>query len=248
MGNCKWCQDGPTGTRSHLIPRWALKHMTANGPLLVFRDLDSQSPTSTRSQSGEYDTDLLCTLCESRMAKIDDKAAKIWQALVAKSIPLSQALTPDGEWTRYVEFPTDRWQTIKRFVLSVAWRLSQSSRGMCRSFSLDEHDEIIRNLLDDPSAITKNSFPIWAARLSPFTAIRESIDHIIIQPMTFERGGRRFAMVSMPRFSFRIGLFEGTDEDSEGSFGSSSCVCVVTPPEVLFDNFWTMLDAVAKVK
>ncbi len=229
---CQLCGKQKDLVEAHIIPRsWHAPLKSPSGPMLKLNKDPSIYPK--RSQTGEYDRELLCGECDGGFSCWEDYARKlIFQNLEAQTIQLG----PTGQ-RRYV-IPKYDYAATKLCLLSILWRMSISTRPSFAEVQLGPFksqikDMILRKDPGDPTAFTTFIYR-YEDDLGSSTMIstrKECLDGIDVynvglpgflavikvdqQPAPFPHG----PLVLSPNSPLVIGL-RRMDKEDEGKFVS----------------------------
>jgi len=88
-------------------------------------------------QHGVFDPAMLCAECDALLGKLDDFAIRIW-----RRFPKHHRTVDDGFIMDCVD--GDR---ISKFILSILWRASTSTRPECRSVSLGASEALVQEVV-----------------------------------------------------------------------------------------------------
>lgn len=184
-GKCKLCGcHGKLVKCSHVIPLWMYSLLPNDGKnFKIISPLKSEY--EIRSQSGEY-ASFVCQLCEDRF--------KLWDDYAAKVLRNKPQITTSG-----IDFGSYDYSKLKRFYLSVLWRMSAYGRPLL-SIDLGNVGESLGSaLLDDENS-----------NLSRYEVIPSCSDHIlslgVLEPRIYEIDGIPYWKIYMPRFQALINV------------------------------------------
>jgi hypothetical protein len=116
-----------------------------------------------RPPTGEYDQDILCLDCDSKIIgnRYDDYAAKVFEqenfVQISQGKNVGELLTTDISKIDYTKF--------KLFLLSILWRASISKRKLFSAVNLGPYEEIIRDMLYNQDPGEPNDFPCYIIAL-----------------------------------------------------------------------------------
>jgi len=112
---------------AHIIPRGFARDIKGNHPHNLKISLDKVHPT----QHGVYDPDILCEDCDGKLGKLDDYALE-----VCRRFSREHVIAPDGLF----EMNNVDGDQFAKFVLSVLWRASITSRVEFKKISLGPYE------------------------------------------------------------------------------------------------------------
>ena len=125
MPNCHLCKtDSPKLAKSHILPRsfYGPTLKSPSGPATIISLQAGFRPI--RSPIGEYDQNLLCPACETKLADLDDYAYRSFYA--PNSVHFVEVA---GE--RLAEVCLDvNVAKIRAFFCSLVWRMHETRRQM----------------------------------------------------------------------------------------------------------------------
>lgn len=157
---CKYCGKNATLIDAHVIPAGFFRRLRDGGetPILL---RNSNQAYPKRAPNGVYDPTILCAECEPRFGDWDAYA----QAM----------LTDDGHNARVLEvghrivgYEIDEWRYdwLKLFFVSVAWRASVSSHPFFKAVRLGPYEATAKMLLDSREPGCPEQLPITLARFN----------------------------------------------------------------------------------
>lgn len=143
---CKLCGEDRKLVDAHIIPRslYPLDHDRSG-----IRILSSREGLPRRSQTGEYDSGLVCAPCEKRFDPWDDYAPRLLTAEVTNRVS-----GDDGEALAYILTEVD-YPRIKLFFLSLLWRMGATTRPMFQHVKLGPHERTLARMIlaGDPGGV-----------------------------------------------------------------------------------------------
>jgi hypothetical protein len=124
-----------------------------------------------RSQTGEYDTTILCAECDNTFSPWDDYACD----LLLRPIPVSGVVTgPSGQ--RFYLLSEWSYVDLKLFFLSVLWRMSVSHRPAFAKVNLGPYEAAIRTMLKAKNPGSADDFAIFAYRYEDYVGQNSMIE------------------------------------------------------------------------
>lgn len=133
MSTCIVCGQSPT-IEAHLMPKSLARYVSREQP----RNIYISKERIKVGHLGEYDPDILCRACDQKLGRLDEVAFNLCRNFVRDHRRLPG---------RYFVSPRISGQAISKFILSVLWRCSVSSRRSMASFSMKEHEKAIEDIL-----------------------------------------------------------------------------------------------------
>jgi hypothetical protein len=171
---CKLCGAPGPLVRAHVTPRSFYELST--GPLYVLTNASGKF--TRRSQTGEYDTELVCAACEARFAPWDTYG----HDLLIRSRDTAPPIL-DGKTTLAWSFKSFDYVKLKLFFLSVLWRAAVSNRDFFAHVDIGPHEDTLRNTIlhgdpGDPEfySVIVARFPAAAGLLNPHRERWEGIN------------------------------------------------------------------------
>lgn len=141
---CKLCLTGHPTVKSHLTPRWVV-HTLRDGEPSAFITT-SNTRKSQPTQAGEFDRELLCAKCESRISNFERYAKSFildrdWSSEQLHSV-FPDDWTPLDERQPHKLYQVDNIdrKLLTLFVMSIVWKYSATSRTDHISFSIGPHE------------------------------------------------------------------------------------------------------------
>jgi hypothetical protein len=183
---CKMCGNDRKLINSHIIPKsfWNIQKQGAE-PLAVLSNRPGWRPV--RSPIGEYDNNILCEQCDNQLGLFDQH---VYEKLVLDlGAPLLHHGTPLG-FTYSNSDPI----LVKKFILSLVWRASISSRDYFCRISLGPYEDIFRNSFMG----NETSNDEISCLISEF----DQRDVAFLNPQYSRMDGVKFAVVFANRFTF----------------------------------------------
>jgi len=130
---CVVCRN-PATVASHILPRAMMRMVCGDSPFLLQgrRDRDGRQ----RSQSGDYDEDLLCDRHERMLGAADRYGVGLWRSVKRRIAAAPCAF----RWT----VPNPEPDLLALFIMSVVWRFAQSKFGRDAPFTLGPYEASLR--------------------------------------------------------------------------------------------------------
>jgi len=138
---CKLCVVKEASCKAHIIPRQFYHRMRKKSPHLLTFKVSSPVEKST-TQSGIYQTGILCPECDGKIGQFDDYAYKI--------LP---ATTDARKFHRFApglcvyELGNVDVEKFQWFLVSLAWRAAVATHPLFRRVKLGPYEERFRNVL-----------------------------------------------------------------------------------------------------
>ncbi len=219
MAICKLCQSAPCKPKAHIIPKWAYGKIINSNPAIMVSG-DPNRPKS-KSRAGEYDTELVCTDCESKFSPLDTAGVKFFRDYIWEKSAFKKAEFPNGESIYLREIHDVDAALIHKFILSLLWRCSATDRWFFRDFSLGKQEDSIRTILLDQKLASFNHFPTVITRyfVSPRYPDLDP-EQFFSTPKTARFDGYQSARISLPSFEIQI----STDSRVNPNFPEPLCL------------------------
>ena len=148
MPVCRLCLKEKRLIRAHVIPQpfWP-NEMSGGGVAKIISNTSGHYPK--KSRTGEYDNTILCGRCDGFLGILDQHAAE--KLLNGTAV---EAVVHRGLTVR--QYPDAVPETVHRFIASVFWRASVSSRKFFGRVQLGPYEEAIRAALFSNGSIPDN--------------------------------------------------------------------------------------------
>lgn len=188
MPICKLCQqEKQLIGKSHIIPDFLYKYAGLYDEKHRMRsfsveDVINGKPPSL-PQSGVHEGGLLCAECDNQRlgTKLEDYAKKAIYGggkLMEKECPICTNYTnASGELFAICE--NLDYTKYKLFLLSILWRAGISSRPFFNEINLNEHEEILREMIFNNDPKNFNDYPVFVVTSA---ADKEFTSDVIVQP------------------------------------------------------------------
>lgn len=152
-GICKLCQTEQNLCKSHIVPE---SFYTGKGKG-IYVNIFSDRKYPQRILKGLYEP-MLCKPCEDKIGIYEQYAKKI----------LIDDIESYLKYPNYYEIPQSdyNYEKIKKFLLSVLWRMSVSNLDNFKNINLDKYENIARLMIDDKIPLDENLF-IFSIRKNP---------------------------------------------------------------------------------
>jgi hypothetical protein len=143
---CRLCGEERKLIEAHILARCLHEPLLhPSGPMMRLSK-DAATPPRA-SQTGEYDTDILCAACDNEFSPWDKYA----RDLLFQPLPSDKVTTGPSGQKFYIIGAYD-YRRLKLFFLSLLWRMSISRRKAFQNIRLGPFEEQIRArlLAEDP--------------------------------------------------------------------------------------------------
>src|ERR1017187_2667262 len=116
---CKLCGEQKKLIKAHIIPKQYYRRIIPKGakPHLLKFEVDDIANES-KTQSGVYQDDLLCSDCDNQMGQYD----KYGYEVLPRQIDESKLLEPFGYGLKIYEIGQIQVETFRLFLVSLVWR------------------------------------------------------------------------------------------------------------------------------
>ncbi len=165
---CKGCNTDRKLVRSHIIPESFFRDLRGDEDTLKLVPTE-KGKFVKRSPIGVYDEEILCSECEKIFQEVDDYAAK--KLLQEKNF---EEIKDNGELIGYKINDLDV-ALFKRFVISVLWRASISSKEFYRNINLGKIEDQAKQLIWRKSAGHPHEFSFVLGKFIDTGTISKSI-------------------------------------------------------------------------
>lgn len=153
---CKFCLKNKKLIKCHIIPTsfW-------QDNLDPYAEILSSNPESypKKSQTGIYDTNLVCEDCERLFSPFDDYAYR----LLLADIPSEKVFIYDEKISTYVIENYD-YNRLKLFFISLLWRASSSNLPFFRSIKAKPFEGRLKEMIMKKDAGSEDDFSIALRR------------------------------------------------------------------------------------
>lgn len=156
LQECRLCGEASDLQKSHIIPNFVIRWMKKTGATPFLRQTDDPD---TRIQ--DYKEELLCENCEQKFGKWESEfASKIFYPFIR-----------DEE----SEFRYDNW--LKKFIISISWRLIVCKRTDIESFDTP-HREELREIEEEWRHMLNGSKHVSSEECSHYMCFSRGIDTV----------------------------------------------------------------------
>ena len=153
---CKLCeQEYKALEKSHIIPEWMYKPIYSDKHKFI--EINSQNFKKLEFEQKGYRERLLCKACEGVFSKWEVNAKNDLEDITNQDSKFLKVIKFSNQFI-YVENINHDY--FKKFILSILWRMSVSSLSQFENVKLGIHEEIIRKLLHENSALDTLTYPI----------------------------------------------------------------------------------------
>lgn len=161
IGECRLCLQKKKLAKAHIIPTSFYSKDSTDK--LYSDDL----PYSQRRPSGIWDPHILCEQCDSLIGKLDDAAKRI---LIDKNGLYVRYVIDEIDPTRYVRSYSLKepsyYTDICRFLISVLWRASISTKKEFKGLYLGPYEELAKKVILDSTVKYSHIFSFIILYLS----------------------------------------------------------------------------------
>lgn len=138
---CKMCDEEKKLIQAHIIPRSFHEPLKQSGQIpIIITSKEGVYPK--RSQTGIYDTEILCEDCEKLFSPWDDYGNKF----LFQELEDSNYIVSNGERIAY-NYGLCDYEKLKLFFISMLWRASVSKQDMFSSVRLGPYEDILKELI-----------------------------------------------------------------------------------------------------
>jgi len=155
VGNCKLCKDENVELKnSHIIPEFCYKRVyTKKHKLKGFSPINGNDLDMEQKGYREY---LLCGSCEEKLSKWENSFSWLMEDIINNDTRKIQ-ITNINKFDIVSGFD---YESIKRAILSIIWRLSLSSLDVFKEYTLGPYEEKLRKKLYSNQYIDPKDYPI----------------------------------------------------------------------------------------
>lgn len=154
---CQLCGERKKLIEAHIIPRsWHAPLKSPSGPMLKLHNDPSVYPKA--SQTGEYNSHILCGCCDNQFSPWEDYTRDIlFQELKPEMIRSSSTRL------RWYTIPQYDYAATKLCMLSILWRMSLSKRASFAEVQLGRFESQIKDMIlrKDPGDPTMFPTFMW---------------------------------------------------------------------------------------
>ena len=189
MAYCRLCGNDRKLVNSHIIPKsfWNIENKSSQSPAVLS---SKRNWRPIKSPIGEYDGNILCESCDNRLGVFDQHA---FEKLVVKSGNLIQQ---DNSQARAYEYDDADPITILKFMISVAWRASVSTRNYFTRIQLGPYEDQFKSAFEDG----QETLGEIDCLISEF----DQRDVAFLNPQYSRMEGVRFVVIFANRFTFYV--------------------------------------------
>lgn len=175
--SCKFCGRTGPAAQAHIIPKGFFRHLVDNEKRVML-SVPLHDFERTRSfQTSPFDHKILCQRCESEYAHLDTYGIGVFR---------------DGKYTFVREQGVERFfymrdvevSRLRRFVLFTLWKIAATNNYSCRSVTLDQDLDSIRDLVRDGKCANATPYPILLTYY--FGAVRSYFDGVPVDLHSFD--------------------------------------------------------------
>jgi hypothetical protein len=148
---CQLCGKQKKLVESHIVPRsWHAPLKSSSAPIIILYKNPDAYPKA--SQTGEYDTEILCADCDSSFS--------LWEAYTRNLLFQdlnTETIQRDSTGQRRYVIPEYDYAATKLCLLSILWRMSISKRQSFTDVQLGPFESQIKEMIlrKDPGEPTK---------------------------------------------------------------------------------------------
>jgi hypothetical protein len=125
-------------------------------------------------QLGEYDPDILCETCDNLLGKNDEYAIEICRSFETHHVLVGNDI---------FEMRAVDCDRFSKFVLSVLWRASISSRQSFTPVKLGPYESLVRDILFEAKNLSHTSASSGRALQEGFVNLSDAVLHQCIRPL-----------------------------------------------------------------
>ncbi|WP_286261992.1 hypothetical protein [Thalassotalea atypica] len=181
---CKGCGENKKLIKAHIIPKSFYMDLRANANHLNIVP-SNVGERQSRSNIGDYDTNILCKDCDTIMEKYDDYGKKLLLDQRDSFIEHER----NGQLLGWEVHNFD-YLKLKLFFLSILWRASISSRPFFRRVSLAQYEDKLKELIWNEQDDDNHTFGCVVAKFLP--ANIEGVEKSILDPDKTTLEGRNY--------------------------------------------------------
>jgi hypothetical protein len=157
-GLCKFCGEQKLLIKAHIIPEWMYEPLY-DEKHKIFSFSSSGNPKKIkRPSSGEYEKNLLCSICDNKMGAFEQYGSLIFKGGGNKPISIK---TENGDRVAIHHISGLNYKLFKLFLLSLLWKASISSRETYKNLKISsDEEERIKEMISSEDPGGKDSFPV----------------------------------------------------------------------------------------
>lgn len=177
---CRICRTERNLIEAHVIPEAFFRRFREEGsvPRLLSNN-ETEHPK--RIPTGVYDPGILCADCEKMFGPWDQYAVE----LLSDELPGARVVR-QGERILAHEIDDWRYERLKLFFISLAWRASVSSHPMFQRVRLGPYEARARQMLVDGQPGSSSEFCVVLSRFDP------DLGAAIMDPFTARTAGTNY--------------------------------------------------------
>ncbi len=155
---CKLCLQKKKLIKAHIIPEGFFRLLRSGN---LSPEMHSNSPGSfpKRMQVGTYDSTVLCSECDQKMAPWDDYG----QQVMIHRFPEAVEISVQGKTVAWKIEKFD-YRRLKLFFMSVLWRASVSKQTFYKRISLGPFEDRLRTMILNEDPGDSQDFVVVLAR------------------------------------------------------------------------------------
>jgi len=132
---------------AHIIPRTFAAFIRGDDPKVANVQLTLHSAKTAFPQLGDYDSGILCGVCDNVLGDLDGYAIEVVRAF-------PEAAVKSG---RFYVMPDVDGDRLGKFFLSVIWRASISSRRNFAEIDLGPYNDVVRDMIFAEAPLSSNT-------------------------------------------------------------------------------------------
>lgn len=142
---CRYCEDGTDVVNAHVVPAGFFRRLRSDaGPMRILANNHEDYPR--RAPTWVYDSTILCSGCEPRFGEWDQYGQEI-----LADVPLGVPQKIGSHIVGY-ELAEWRYEPLKLFFVSLAWRASVSTHDFYRRIRLGPYESQAKAMLESSRA------------------------------------------------------------------------------------------------
>jgi hypothetical protein len=193
---CRWCGEERQLIRAHIIPRAFYDDVRGDTDKVLMLSPD-KSKYTTVTQSGVFDSNILCAECDGALGKLDEYGYTIFRRIPTdqNDLVIDRDRMPIGYNLRCEDV-----QRALKFLLSVLWRASLATHDFFSKVNLGaKYETRIRQLIQNNERVTDDDFEVVVIRI-----FDHPYDGGLMPPWGGRYDGIFTYMLYLPYFKFII--------------------------------------------
>lgn len=205
IGVCNYCGKETALCKAHIIPKWAYKK----------NDIYKLIPVDTkenikRSPMGAYDNSILCKDCDNNFIgkNYDNPAFDIFNKIdLSYKKPQYIWNDRDKRFEKYFDSKLTSLEkkVFSKFLLSILWRASISSKTLGKTINLNKYQDIIFNIISDKDKPIGDNIEISFYKVS-FSSVTVNLNNMTTIYSKSDKGFNHTYFIMFKGYMFVIAV------------------------------------------